>query len=141
MMGQDPPARSLLRAPTTIDLRPSFYNKRSPFRLLQESDSVRTSIADGYRTSFYNRRAPAAGFLQRPIASGVCRTSPMPSEVHRRPTLHQIPHEIGLFRRIIFRRASTSGKSQTDFPSNQTPTGLHQQKVSIRASTADDFCL
>ena len=137
-MGQDSSARSLFRAPTTADLRPSFYNKRSPFSLLQEPDFDRTSIAVEYWTSFYDGRFPTAGFLQRSITSDVCRTSPTPSEVHHRLTLHQILHKIELPQQIIFRRVSTSGESQTDISNNRIPIGLHQQKVSIRASTAGD---
>ena len=65
----------------------------------------------------------------------------MPLELHCRLTLCQIPHETGPLRRTVFRRASTSGKFQMDSSSNRTLTKLLQQKVSIRASTADDFRL
>ena len=49
----------------TTDLRSSFYNKRLPFRLLQELDSVRTSTAEPY-----------PGLLQCSTVNSVLKTPP-----------------------------------------------------------------
>ena len=110
-MGQDSSSMSLLRASTATDLRPSFYNKRSPFSLLQESDFDRTSMAVGYWMSFYDDRTPIAGFLQRSIASDVCRISPThPKPITGRPST-----------RSFIKSNFPNGSSSGDFPHRTNP--------------------
>ena len=140
-MGQDPPARLLLRAPTTTDLRPSSNNKRPPFGLPQELDSVRASTADGFRMSFHNRRAPAAGFLQWLIASGVCRTSPAINLQYCQPdftTPSRLPQDLQTppaDEPPQRHPMSTAGRPSVRFfmkpdsPNRKSPSELQQQMV------------
>ena len=117
---------------SSIPLQPSTFNSANrtstmPTRPLQWTNSLRTP--------------PVVDLPQCPPNSSSGRTSTMPFEFCNWSTFCRISHATEPLQRTVFRLASTSDKFQTDFSSNRTLVRFLQQKVSIRASTADDFRL
>ena len=136
---------------SSIPFQPSTFNSANrtstvPIGLQQcQPDPSNGQIPSGtlQRSTFHSvLQTPLVDELpQRLSDSFISQPSIAPSKFCYWSTFYQISHATRPLQRTVFRQASISDKFQTDFFSNRTPVGFLQQKVSIRASIADDFCL